>query len=471
MKIEKKNAVKIALISLLIGVLLGAYITYAATPSSTFYLSPGVYPGAPSYTIWKEGSDYFAKDENGQLKYSGTNASAIVNSCIESLESEAYGYKAGIIHFNNGYYTFDSSIIVNKPNIILEGEGRSTELRPSSSSLDAIILIYTDADASTNTHATVIRNFIFYNPNWATYNDTVAIRYHNNISATYGISFPTVEKCWFLAIDGITTDTSGFTDWEHQLMTGSKILDCIFEKPPHFGIKLWNSIDGSIQNIFSTFEGTNTTGIELNYPHPLSTGIYFNGVTVLGATIGINFTGGAEGWFQSVVTDICTDYGFYIENCNRTYFTNCYASTNSTSQGSGFRLINSFKCRFESCTAVVCDYGFYSCGGSSSLFNYFIGTLSEGCGDDWYNIYEYDKFVACDYIIQNASSATISASTSVMVTHGLSGTPNVVTVTLGTTGAGDCYINTITSTQFTIHVANSGTYTVYWYACMSKHLP
>jgi len=66
--------------------------------------------------------------------------------------------------------------------------------------------------------------------------------------------------------------------------------------------------------------------------------------------------------------------------------------------------------------------------------------------------------------LTNSGTATISASTSVVVTHGLAGTPTNVRVTLGTTGAGDYYVDTFTSTQFTVHVANSGTYTVYWEA-------
>lgn len=469
-----KTRIKLGLISLvLVSLLFGVYIGYSATPSNPIWISSGVYPGAPSYTIWREGYDYFAKDQNGYIAFSGTNASKIVNNCIESMPSQIHGYDAGIIHFNNGEYKFDSSIIINKPNIILEGEGRATEFQPSSASLDAIVLVYTETDAIHNTHATEIRDIIFYNPNWATYNDTVGVRYHNNIDANYGISFPSVKNCWFTRIDAITTDTSGFDNWTYQLVTGIHILDCKIDHPPHFFLKLWNTIDGTIQNIYATLEGgTDTVGIELYYPTALSTGLFFDDVAIIGATVGINFTNGAEGWFQSVVTDLCTDYGFYIENSNRTMLTNTYSSTGNASQGSSYRLVNSYNARFESCTAFNSKYGIYSCVGTSALFNYFIGTISKGCGTaDWYNIHDYDVFTACNYIVQNANVTATSSSTSVVVNHGLSGTPDVVTVTLGTTGSGDYYVDTITSTQFTVHVTVSGSYTVYWFACMSKHLP
>ena len=76
---------KAGLILFAVGLLLGAVIVYAVTPSSTFYISSGVYPGAPSYTIWREDSNYFAKDDNGMLKFSGTNETAVVESSVNAL--------------------------------------------------------------------------------------------------------------------------------------------------------------------------------------------------------------------------------------------------------------------------------------------------------------------------------------------------------------------------------------------------
>jgi parallel beta-helix repeat protein len=65
---------------------------------------------------------------------------------------------------------------------------------------------------------------------------------------------------------------------------------------------------------------------------------------------------------------------------------------------------------------------------------------------------------------ENSGSATISASTSVNVTHGLAGTPTVVTVTPRSTGYGSFAVTARTSTTFTITVTTSGTYTFDWYA-------
>ena len=66
----------------------------------------------------------------------------------------------------------------------------------------------------------------------------------------------------------------------------------------------------------------------------------------------------------------------------------------------------------------------------------------------------------------NSGTATIPAgSTSVTVNHGLAGTPTIVTVT-PSADIGDVWVDSVTSTSFTIHceTAPSSDVTVYWYA-------
>jgi len=70
------------------------------------------------------------------------------------------------------------------------------------------------------------------------------------------------------------------------------------------------------------------------------------------------------------------------------------------------------------------------------------------------------------YITVNSGTATISAgSTSVTVNHGLAGTPTIVTVT-PSEDIGDVWVDSVTSTSFTIHceAAPSSDVIVYWYA-------
>lgn len=51
----------------------------------TFTLSAGIYPGAPSYTIWHEDDVYYAKNAYGVIDYSGTNASSVITNCISNF--------------------------------------------------------------------------------------------------------------------------------------------------------------------------------------------------------------------------------------------------------------------------------------------------------------------------------------------------------------------------------------------------
>lgn len=82
MKIPTQKNLKTVAVIVCLSILLTSgflFYTFAQTPSSTFTISGGIYPGSPTYTIWREGSNYFAKDENGLLAYSGPNASQVIN--------------------------------------------------------------------------------------------------------------------------------------------------------------------------------------------------------------------------------------------------------------------------------------------------------------------------------------------------------------------------------------------------------
>lgn len=92
MKSDRRRILKYSMISVLITLVVCSgifYYVFAATPTTQMHLTGGPYPGAPSYTVWREGSNYFAKDKNGQIDYSGTNASQVMQNAID-----------------NGYYIF-----------------------------------------------------------------------------------------------------------------------------------------------------------------------------------------------------------------------------------------------------------------------------------------------------------------------------------------------------------------------------
>jgi len=118
MKVRNLNWKKLGTISILINILLISTLTYVifASPNGTFTISKGFYPGAPSYTIWKEGSTYYAKNAYGAIDYSGT--AAILNSSLNALAN------SGVIYLKSG--TYSTNLDFGSKTIILIGEGLNT---------------------------------------------------------------------------------------------------------------------------------------------------------------------------------------------------------------------------------------------------------------------------------------------------------------------------------------------------------
>jgi len=78
-----KRKLLLALISIaLICSLASGSIMYVVAQggSTPITISSGIYPGAPSYTIYTDGTTYYAKNSYGAVSYSSTNCSSILNS-------------------------------------------------------------------------------------------------------------------------------------------------------------------------------------------------------------------------------------------------------------------------------------------------------------------------------------------------------------------------------------------------------
>ncbi len=120
----KTREIKIGLICLAIGILISSLIAYAATPSTTFYITGGIYPGAATFTLWREGSNYFAKNINGLIDYSGTNASDIIQDCLNDIPNDGRG---GKLYFMESEYVINNMITINKYSVTLSGNGRGSQ--------------------------------------------------------------------------------------------------------------------------------------------------------------------------------------------------------------------------------------------------------------------------------------------------------------------------------------------------------
>ena len=123
MNLKPKHLFLAIVATALISCIITASLVLSTTTTSTFYISGGVYPGAPSYTVWIESGTYFAKNANGKIDFYGSLFSVVVQSCITTLTS------GGHILFKNGqYYTEGIEINVSSPGIGFYGEGVSTEI-------------------------------------------------------------------------------------------------------------------------------------------------------------------------------------------------------------------------------------------------------------------------------------------------------------------------------------------------------
>jgi len=83
----------------LCGVVVGAFIAYSQVPSQTMWITPGVYPGG-YWTIWEETGNFFAKDDNGEMRFSGANATLVYNSIVALGNHTSILVKAGDLSKN-----------------------------------------------------------------------------------------------------------------------------------------------------------------------------------------------------------------------------------------------------------------------------------------------------------------------------------------------------------------------------------
>lgn len=148
MKVPKQVSLRHLAIIVISTILLTSFVFYvlAATPTSTFWISSGVYPGAPSYTIWREGSNYFAKDANGQIEFSGTDADAVIEASLDTGDSP--------ILLAEGIFVTNAPLNLSTNYQKLMGVGRwATEIRYSGSG--AAIIMGSNSSGAVRYHLAI----------------------------------------------------------------------------------------------------------------------------------------------------------------------------------------------------------------------------------------------------------------------------------------------------------------------------
>lgn len=321
-KIEQniKKTLKVSFIFLAIGLMLGALIVFAATPSSTFYISSGIYPGAPSYTIWREGSNYFAKDANGLIAYSGTNTSQIIENTIQTSPDN------GVIFFKNGVYSITTAISFSRP-IAIIGESREGVVFVPSGDNSIFIL---DDDLHVE-----LRNFMI--------NDTSQVTSSVYAIDLHGIQFALLENIFIdnyykgIRIYGSIGYGCSYGSYKNiiifhsrntgLLLEGDYIVDNHFE-----GISVYSTVDFDGALIHLNATTANNLG-----------GNMFTDISILNGghtDYGLLIDGWASLWFENLISDNSGNASVIIRKKGTLYpghifFTNLYCMAHT---GYGIKL-------------------------------------------------------------------------------------------------------------------------------------
>jgi len=482
MKIPKQISLKTASIMVLIGIIItsGIFYVFAATPSSTFTISSGIYPGAPSYTVWREGSNYFAKDANGLIVYSGTNASVVIQAVLNI---------GGYIHLKKATYILTQYLLFDKPATIFEGEGFDTILEQSGNIASHLIYIHTDnvvvrnlkidRQYSVNTQSawnaihthTNCDNFLLDHVYITDCGGVVVWLYNGEnhiVQNSYIIENPYGEgisiqsdhvrvlNCHFIN-NNVEQVSDNLANINIYLAMDVEIAGCTITGKARFGITARTTQDVHIHDNFILGDSDHTHEGEAGY---VQEGIEFfgsiNGIAshnyiydwdLIG--IGVDFSNNTlvEGNYVSGIGAA----GIQLEaGAGETSYYNRVIGNSVVDDGLGIM------------SHAILEGGAGDRGYNSIMYNYVSGASVAQIQVDGGSVVHHTTVkYNIGFVTENSGTATISSSTSVVVNHGLAGTPTHVNCGFKTTGYGS-WIWSATSTQITITVTNSGTYTLSW---------
>jgi len=116
--LKKTVSLRVFIASLILcSILVGALVYYgmATGTGGTLYVSPGVYPGAPDYTVWVSGDTYYAKNAYGYAPFSNTNVSSLLQSIYDTYDTSPTPPNDNlasvcVIQFESGVYNFTGTV-------------------------------------------------------------------------------------------------------------------------------------------------------------------------------------------------------------------------------------------------------------------------------------------------------------------------------------------------------------------------
>jgi len=489
MKFEKQVSLKWAIALVLIACLVSSSIVYyvfAVSPSSTFTISSGIYPGAPSYTIWREGGYYFAKDANGEIDYSGMDANTVIQAGLNGLTSGRTWQEKVVL---KGDYSLTNSLTLPSYTILDLSDAKLTLANgvnkyciTSTNSTDIAVIggiingnkagqtlaahgtegIYFDSVSNST-----IRDVYIYDTKWVGIGWTGAPNLNNKILHNHIKSSDS---------DGIFV--GGFRD---SLISGN-ILETVGDVGIVVGNNCWDNIVENNIVISPASMGIAVTGTTVFPYNTILSGNYvyggnrgfriYAGVTKTILVGNIAHSQAEHGFFIDASSTIldgniarnCTTYhGFTIYGVDGVVSDVSLVNNQAYDNiGHGIYLYNAQHCLIQGNRLKGNNYGI--AGDGTSNYNTFIGNDLTGNSVPYSSVGSNNLVKNnMGFVTENSGTATITASTTVTFDHWLAGIPTSVECGFKTTGYGS-WIWSATSIQITITVATSGTYTFSWYA-------
>jgi len=280
-----------------------------------------------AYVVEKIGNFWVAQNgTSGAVEFNTTDASTTIQSCIYNLTTNVYGSDGGRILLKSGSIFLTSPLVIPRPSIILEGEGRATGLVGNFTGDIITIKSANETPGYQYTMFIKIRNMLFYPPPNNTFTQTAI---HLDTSGLK-LFYINLEDLNIYGMNGIRTDQTDFGTTSN-VMENLVVRNVIIQNAPSFGIKLWSSIDVTMDTVLVTFEQNgednyvhDTTGIQFTL-NGVSSGTIITNTRVLRAQYGITIIGPRDLMMSNVYSDICETWAFQLNNTINCLLTNIYA--------------------------------------------------------------------------------------------------------------------------------------------------
>jgi len=458
-----------------------------------------------SYVIWKDGTTYRAECLiKGGTDYSGTDAATVINNAINATTN-------GSIFIKKAEYICSSGIdVLNKTNFAMFAEPGAT-LKKTANFSDALYSGYPllTIEGCANVHLSGLtldgnssgqNNLDHYeleiqnsNKVWV---DNVHIKNPYYIGLVVSSAKGDCKQIFFdnIEVEGTIVKTNGSLVYFSNTAYPIYITNSYFHDTNNQAIYS-NSGILSIDNcVFYNCAQSASTTVAVDFRSTMTAGV-INDCTFYGTlqnvAIGTTCTGTviSNCYIQDCIGNQMIDVGGSDVTIN-----NCFLQGNATVNkgislhyGNNHRVANCTLKDFTKAANNGIALGVHGTGGhkiinniiSGSTFgiwmegptvkNYLVSNLFTGNTTDIKIISgEFDYFMNDGYVTEKSGTATISNGTSsVVVTHDLAGTPTNVRVSGTHSEVANLYVDSVTSTQFTIHAKDGNVTadrTVYWYA-------